>query len=346
MKKDIYIIRNTINDKVYIGQAKNAAERWLKHLSAARKKYNYVIARAMNKYGIENFYYQILESQISDYDEREKYWIKKYNSRVPNGYNVAIGGNGTGIGINNPRALFDSLEDVLAIIDKLQNTNVSMTKISEQIGCAESVISQINLGITYKIDDIDYPIRKTRYDIEKIKQIQYSLGYELDKSMAQIAKEYTIDLSQLNEMNQGKLHPLPGKKYPLRAGRPFSLNKDFARSIVDELQNTSTSMQDIAKKYNVSKSFISAINKGLLYHDDDIKYPIRDNYQSHPDKRVCFSPSEIVDIENALKGRMSIRDIAKEYGVSYQSIMNINNGVIVKYHKDSILYPIRKIHKK
>lgn len=346
MKKDIYIIKNTINNKVYIGQAKNAAERWLKHISAANKGYNYVISKAMKKYGIDKFYYQILESQISNYDEREKYWIKYYNSRTPNGYNVAPGGNSVGNGIENPNSYFDSIEDILVIIDILQHTNYTITNIAKQFGCSEYVISQINLGSTYRQEGIDYPIRKTRYDKELIKQIHYSLQYELDKSMNQIAKEYKIDRSQLDEINAGRLHQLPGKKYPLREGRAFSINKKFVNEIKRLLKDSSLQQKDIAKQFNVSCSFISSINKGIYYYDSSEVYPLRDNYQANIKNRVCLSPKEISEIELLLKNsKISLRKIAEQYEISYQSIVNINNGTIIKYYDPNIIYPIRKIQK-
>ena len=342
MKKDIYIIKNLVNDKVYIGQAKDAAERWLKHISAAKKGYNYVISKAMNKYGIDKFYYQILESQIENFNEREQYWIQQYNSRVPNGYNVAPGGGGVGTSFDNLNSFFNSEEDIIVIMDKLKNTNLSMDKIAKQFGCAASVISQINLGNTYQIEGIDYPIRKTRYEKEKIKQIHYSLQYELDKSMNQIAKEYSIDRSQLNEINQGKLHSLPGKKYPLRTGRAFSINKDKVDEI-KQLLTTEIEMKDIAKQFNVSKSFISAVNKGTYYFDDSISYPIRKTYQGGVKNRVCFSPDELQEIINELKTDKSIRKIASDHETCYSTIININNGAIVKYYRDDIEYPIRKL---
>lgn len=346
MKKDIYVIRNTVNDKVYVGQAKNAAERWLKHLSAARRGYNYVISKAMRKHGIQNFYYQILEYQVENYDERECYWIEKLCSRVPNGYNVTPGGSSGKCGIDHPLSTFDSLEDVLVVIDALQNSKLSMQKIAEQIGCAESVISQINLGATYRVPSIDYPIRKTRYESELIKQIHYSLQYESDKSMPRIAKEYHVDLSQINLINQGRLHALPGKSYPLRSGCPFSLNKDKVDDIITALQNSEEQMKDIARHYNVSQTFISGINKGNLYRRDDISYPIRQTYQGFGNKRVCFSPDELIEIKKDLRSTSkSIRAIAKEHETSYQTIMNINNGTILKYHNNKDRYPLRKITK-
>lgn len=342
MKKDIYIIKNLVNDKVYIGQAKNAAERWIRHISAAKKDYDYVISKAMNKYGIDKFYYQILESQVENFNEREQYWIQQYNSRVPNGYNVAPGGGGVGSSFENLNSFFDSEEDIIAIIDKLKNTNLSMDKIAKQLGCAMSVISQINLGRTYQIEGIDYPIRKTRYEKEKIKQIHYSLQYELDKSMNQIAEEYGIDRSQLNEINQGRLHALPSKIYPLRQGRAFSINKESVDKI-KELLTTDIEMKDIARQFNVSKSFVSAVNKGTYYFDSNISYPIRQTYQGNVRNRICFSPDELQEIIEELKTNKSIRKIAADHETCYSTIVNINNGSIVKYRTNDIQYPIRKL---
>ena len=111
MKKDIYIIKNSVNDKVYIGQAKDAAERWLSHVYNAKhenkiSKEKQIIHKAMMKYGIDKFHYEILEYQVSNYDEREIYWIKHFNSIVPNGYNIAVGGNGMGAGCESVNSVF------------------------------------------------------------------------------------------------------------------------------------------------------------------------------------------------------------------------------------------------
>lgn len=50
----------------------------------------------MNQNGVDNFKFEIIE-QIDNtrLDEREKYWIKQYNSLAPNGYNLTSGGEGT-----------------------------------------------------------------------------------------------------------------------------------------------------------------------------------------------------------------------------------------------------------
>ena len=92
----IYIIRNTRNSKVYIGQTKVSIKlRFQNHLSAARNGKDYVIGKAIRKYGEENFYIELLEEcTIEELNERERYWISYFNSTNNKfGYNISIGGN-------------------------------------------------------------------------------------------------------------------------------------------------------------------------------------------------------------------------------------------------------------
>ena len=49
----------------------------------------------MNKYGINNFSFEIIEECKKDeLSEEERYWINYYNSTAPNGYNLTKGGEG------------------------------------------------------------------------------------------------------------------------------------------------------------------------------------------------------------------------------------------------------------
>lgn len=94
----IYKITNNINGKVYIGQTiKTIKKRWQQHICNSSKPYfqQIVLYKAMKKYGKENFYIEPIEEiDNSQLDEREKYWIKYYNS-YKNGYNSTIGGKAT-----------------------------------------------------------------------------------------------------------------------------------------------------------------------------------------------------------------------------------------------------------
>lgn len=58
----IYKIENNINNKIYIGKAKNILKRWKAHKGFERKRYpNKTLYKAFDKYGIENFDFSIIE---------------------------------------------------------------------------------------------------------------------------------------------------------------------------------------------------------------------------------------------------------------------------------------------
>ena len=90
----IYKIINDINTKIYIGQTTySLEERWKQHI-ADSSRYPYKLYRAMNKYGIEHFSIQLIEECLdSELDQKEIYWIGRYNS-YEKGYNCTLGGNG------------------------------------------------------------------------------------------------------------------------------------------------------------------------------------------------------------------------------------------------------------
>ena len=92
----IYIIKNKVNNKVYVGQTTVSIKlRFQNHLSAARCGKDYVIGKAIRKYGEENFYVELLEECLaSELNEREMYWIAFYNATDNKfGYNMSLGGN-------------------------------------------------------------------------------------------------------------------------------------------------------------------------------------------------------------------------------------------------------------
>lgn len=94
---EIYRILNLITGKSYIGKTSiGYLNRFKKHLNNASKNINRYLYDSMNKYGSEFFIIGILEDCISveELNLKESYYIKKYNSLYPNGYNMTIGGDG------------------------------------------------------------------------------------------------------------------------------------------------------------------------------------------------------------------------------------------------------------
>lgn len=95
MRGFIYKITNTINGKSYIGQIiQNVKERFYQHCATKCSKAvsNMAIHRAIKKYGKSNFTVEVIEEiDSANLNDRERYWIKYYNS-YNNGYNSTKGG--------------------------------------------------------------------------------------------------------------------------------------------------------------------------------------------------------------------------------------------------------------
>lgn len=91
----IYKITNKINNKIYIGSSVDIDKRWKQHIRELKKNkhINKHLQSAWNKYGENNFKFQIVEL-IQDVDELQFYeqkWINKtkcYDGNI--GYNLSM----------------------------------------------------------------------------------------------------------------------------------------------------------------------------------------------------------------------------------------------------------------
>lgn len=189
----IYIITNSINDKVYIGQTiQTLQERWQGH---CRKAYstneaNMHIKRAIFKYGKDNFAIKELERcSIETLDEREIYYINLYNS-YQNGYNNTLGGkSGT-----KPLKLDKEQQDTCLELYKL---GFSLREIAKEFNVDKATIKHI-----LEIGSIT--IRTTRvYKLspeDRLRIIEES-SY---MSRKEIMNKWNISKSYLSQLLNGK----------------------------------------------------------------------------------------------------------------------------------------------
>ena len=134
----IYIIKNTINEKVYIGQTNRTLEiRWKEYLRHY-KRGDQAIYAAMRKYGIENFFVEKIEECEEDrLDEREIYWIQKYNS-FNNGYNSTLGGRFEGFAT-------DQINKVLLLWEQGYTVNKIVEQTSLNVETVRGYLNKNNI---------------------------------------------------------------------------------------------------------------------------------------------------------------------------------------------------------
>lgn len=134
----IYKIINIKNQKIYIGQTtkKRPTDRFSQHkylaLHPQQEKNISYLHRAMKSDGIDNFKFEIIE-QVDNLllNEREKYWIKQYNSLAPNGYNLTVGGQGTP-GFSRPQSQEEKNKKGNSVKKYYQNHPQAREKVSQR----------------------------------------------------------------------------------------------------------------------------------------------------------------------------------------------------------------------
>ena len=92
----IYLITNTVNDKIYVGQTVDIEDRWGNHKARLNGGYhnNKHLQRSWNKYGSDSFSFTVLtecaEEQLNTMEEYFIFCLDSYDKRV--GYNKNYGG--------------------------------------------------------------------------------------------------------------------------------------------------------------------------------------------------------------------------------------------------------------
>lgn len=283
VKKDIYIIKNTINEKIYIGQSIDTKSRFTSHCK--NKKDHSLIDMSIQKHGKQYFYFEVLESQIENYNEREKYWIKFYNSITPNGYNILPGGEEppTFYGDDHPNTKIKEKE-VLSLKEDLRKTKIPLSELGEKYGISKKQILRINQGLSRSIIGETYPVRANpningKLTEKNVKEIIFLLKYSY-RFNGEIARQYGVEVHAISKINNGDLHRDNNEEYPIRKWKSCGvvlLTYDQVTEIIYLLKDTKQSITSIAKQYNVNRTLINNIASGnsKKYKRGYLQYPLR-----------------------------------------------------------------------
>lgn len=199
----IYKITNQVNGKVYIGQSRNIEKRWNQHRTTAfnsnNHNYNLPLYRAIRKYGIENFIFEVLEEcKIEELNEKEKYYIKLYNSYFE-GYNLTLGGDASGSEINK--------EKVIGIIHDLETTEMFHSEIAKKWGFSDEMVQGINSG-RYWRQDREYPIQKISLERGRRKYYCAKCGMPVSKKAKLCRKCYNFSKRKTERPSREELKQL------------------------------------------------------------------------------------------------------------------------------------------
>lgn len=189
----IYIITNSINDKVYIGQTiQSLKDRWNEHCRKAcsKNEADMHIKRAIFKYGKNNFNIKELEKcTIEELDEREIYYISLYDS-FNKGYNSTKGGK------SGAKPLKLDAEQQQSCIE-LYKLGFSFRDIAKEFNVDKATIKHI-------IEVNNIPIRSTRTYKLSQEDRQRIIEESSYMSRKELVNRWNISKGYLSQLLSGK----------------------------------------------------------------------------------------------------------------------------------------------
>lgn len=276
MKKTVYKITCSINNKVYIGQtSRNINIRLQEH--SYNSGYVSLLTRAIQKYGEENFKIESIYYG-EDYNNKERFYIEKYNSRdTSKGYNIGVGGEEPPVfyGDDNRLAIFND-DWFLETVDLIKNSKKQFKEIALMQGCHRTTVSRINLGKLRCVKTWKYPLRRTNLSTEDIQGIQWFL-LNTKFSRDEIAEVFMCSISTVKAIRSGQNHFNSHFSYPLGGAniRPGLRTRGKIKLIKAELREECSDLTVVADRYDISLLRLGLINYGTIYFEEDELYPIQ-----------------------------------------------------------------------
>ncbi len=307
----IYKFTNLINSKVYVGLTNNVKVRLASHGS---KRSNSYISKALRKYGIDNFKFEILETvgTLEEANIREMYFISKFGS-YGNGYNLTRGGSGT------KREIIVTEGQCKQIL----NDPCSSTVASEKYGIKYGTVLDIRNGHSW--NDIERP--DIRYDNDTccITEDIAILILDDKRSPTALSKELGISFNIVSNIRSGRtwkhldrINQIVYEKGGIK----------LSEKEVIEIIGNNDRAEDVAKKYGISSRSVYDIRSGNVWSKLD-RSEAPGHYASNL-RKISFETEKLI-----IKSKESSIVLSKNLGIPVGTIYNIRNLKGNKEHSDA-----------
>lgn len=324
----IYMIENTKNGKVYIGQTKKLNRRKNYHFRELKRENhrNPYLQRSFNSYGREAFRFVVLENcdDSDNLTDKEQKWIDRFDSlNKEKGYNLSDPEDPTELkeetlermsesmrGMRNPQTKVDP-DKIRKIKTMLLHSKKTQKEIASRYDVAVSTVNDASRGEYWT------HIGSRRKDPE---ELEYPLrdGTIMDDDVIQRMSESQKGITHDEETKQKIGDSHRGEKSPRT-----SLTKENVKYIKRSLLNDKKNAVDLAKEFGVTKECISNIKRGETWSH----VTIEDEEELRDVQNKKLTREDVVGIKKELKyGDKTQREIADEFGVGQQNISRINTG--------------------
>jgi group I intron endonuclease len=272
----IYIIKNKINKKIYVGQTVCPKQRWKQHISHMKNNINKSphLYSSMNKYGLENFVFIIIKEceSLEKANNAECFWIECLKTRDKNfGFNVKEGGN------NGLHSAETKLK--MSINNSGKNNRMYGKHHTDE---AKKLLSVHNSG------ENNFWYGKTLSNEHKYKiSLSNSAenNYMFGKSHTEEAKQKISEThkgkpksechkNKLSEASKGRAAPNKGIPHTQEAKNKISksklkITKELANLIIEGYYASNMNLTKLALKYCLGRSSISRVIKNKIRFNNE-----------------------------------------------------------------------------
>lgn len=211
----IYCITNLVNNKKYIGQSVDIENRWYHE----KKLYgiNKHLKSAFQKYGLENFSFEILEEcAVEELNQKEKEYIEKFNTTNREvGYNQTTGGdhykviNKTPMSEETKRKISESRKGMKFSEEHKKNLKIARNKRPPFSKETREKISRANKG---KIISEEQKAKISKANKGKKRTEEQNLENSLRRKGKTYEEIYGSEMAQKIKENNSK--KMKGRKQP------------------------------------------------------------------------------------------------------------------------------------
>jgi len=203
----IYKATNKINGKSYIGQTvKSLKKRIREHINLSKNGSNRPLHAALRKYGPENFTWEIIVDCGDNQhflNESEIFFIDRYNTKSPNGYNLTDGGEGIS-GFNHTEETKRKMKK-----PKSEKARKNMSEAHKGVPLSETQRKSQSIAHTGERNSM-YGKHHKPESLEKMSKSHVGIP---------LSKEHCKSLS---EVRKGEKHPMYGKHHTIESRKKMS----------------------------------------------------------------------------------------------------------------------------
>lgn len=327
-KGGIYQIKNTINNKVYVGQSSKVLRRWSQHRRALIDgvHYNRYLQRALDKYGESAFTFDVLEYCDEEHlNDRERYWIEETKSEYScKGYNAAYA-----------YTLFQEYDNNKKInkSKRVPRRNKPSTESIEKLKASLKAYHSVEAN---RLKD---SIARSTVDVDTIVRIKNALKEDIEKSSLDIAKDHGVSVNTVRHIVQGASHSLINKEANhVIVNRDRFLHARINRKVL-RLYREAYSYTEIAEETGIHhRNVIRRINQMATDHDDRCRL----NTFNYLNKRKVRTVITLLNMGN------NTVEVSAKLGVSRNYIAKCKSEKVLAEVNDvnqmrGVINPFRKV---